>query len=149
MNFTGILGQLLGGGDVIKSLGDGLDKLVTSDEERLEKRNELLKAEREFDSLQLKLLADQNTAQTEVNKIEAANNNIFVAGWRPAIGWVGVLALFYQYLVYPLLTWLPIAKAPPPLDTGTLLTLITGMLGIAGMRSFDKLKGTDTKAVGN
>jgi len=47
------------------------------------------------------------------------------------------------------LTMLPIEKTPPSLETGPLFALITGMLGIAGMRSFDKFKGTDTKAVGN
>jgi hypothetical protein len=143
-----ILDMLVGGSDLVKSVGDGLDKLFTSDEERLEKKNELLKAQREFDSLQLKLLAEQNIAQTEVNKIEAASASIFVAGWRPAIGWVGVLALTYQFLLYPILQWLPIDKAPPLPDANTLFTLITGMLGIAGLRSFDKLKETDTKSVG-
>jgi hypothetical protein len=143
-----ILDWLVGGGDLVKSVGDGLDKVFTSDEERLEKRNELFKAEREFGALQLKLLAEQNIAQTEVNKIEAGSSSIFVAGWRPAIGWVGVLALSYQFLLYPLLQWLPIDKTPPVPDANVLFTLITGMLGIAGLRSFDKLKETDTKSVG-
>lgn len=134
---------------MVKSVGDGLDKLFTSDEERLEKRNELLKAERELDTLKLKLLADQNIAQTEVNKAEAANPGLFVAGWRPAVGWVGVLALSYQFLLYPILQWLPIDKQPPLPDNSLLFPLITGMLGIAGLRSFDKLKDKDTKSVGN
>lgn len=144
-----ILDWLVGGSDVVKSVGDSVDKIFTSDEERLEKRNELLKAELEFDSLQSKLLADQNIAQTEVNKTEASNPSIFVAGWRPAIGWIGALALGYQFIIYPLLLWLPIDKVPSLPDDNTLLTLITGMLGIAGLRSFDKLKGTDTKSIGS
>lgn len=144
-----ILDWLVGGSDVVKSVGDSVDKIFTSDEERLEKRNELLKAELEFDSLQSKLLADQNIAQTEVNKTEASNPSIFVAGWRPAIGWIGALALGYQFIIYPLLLWLPIDKVPSLPDDNTLLTLITGMLGIAGLRSFDKLKGKDTKSIGN
>ena len=144
-----ILDWLVGGSDVVKSVGESVDKIFTSDEERLEKRNELLKAELEFDSLQSKLLADQNIAQTEVNKTEASNPSIFVAGWRPAIGWIGALALGYQFIIYPLLLWLPIDKVPSLPDDNTLLTLITGMLGIAGLRSFDKLKGKDTKSIGN
>lgn len=144
-----ILDWLVGGGDIVKSVGDGLDNLFTSDEERMEKKNEILKAQNQFDSLQLKLLAEQNIAQTEVNKVEAGHASIFVSGWRPAIGWIGVLALSYQFLLYPILQWLPIDKQPPLPDANVLFTLVTGMLGIAGLRSFDKLKGTDSKSVGH
>lgn len=136
--------KLISGEGIVKSVGDALDGLVTSDEERLEKQFEIMKAEREFDYLESKLVADQNIAQTEINKEEARSGNLFVAGWRPAIGWIGVLALFYQFIVYPLLLWLPDVTAPKPIDADVLFTMITGMLGIAGMRSFDKLKKTDT-----
>ena len=98
-----ILDWLVGGGDIVKSVGDGLDNLFTSDEERMEKKNEILKAQSQFDSLQLKLLAEQNIAQTEVNKVEAGHASVFVSGWRPAIGWIGVLALSYQFILYPIL----------------------------------------------
>lgn len=139
--------KLLGGGDVVKSIGDTLDNLVTSDEERLEKQLEITKAEREFDYLEAKLISEQNIAQTAVNVAEAKSGNLFVAGWRPAIGWVGAIALFYQFIVYQLLLWLPNIEAPPHIESGELYTIITGMLGIAGMRSFDKLKKTDTTKV--
>ena len=141
--------KLLGGGEVVKSIGDTLDNLVTSDEERLEKQLEITKAKREFDYLESKLLADQNIAQTEINKEEARSGNTFVAGWRPAIGWIGATALFYQFILYPLLLWLPVDSHPKPMDADVLYTIITGMLGIAGMRSFDKMKKTDTKSVDN
>ena len=140
--------QLLGGADVIKSVGDTLDNLVTSDEERLEKQLELTKAERQFDYLQAQLVAQQNIAQTEINKEEARSSSVFVAGWRPAIGWIGAIALFYQFIVYPLLLWLPLQNPPAQMESDMLYTIITGMLGIAGMRSFDKMKKTDTKEVG-
>lgn len=143
MNF---LNTLFGGGDSVKAIGDTVDKLFTSDEERLEKQNEILKTNREYDLQENKLIAEQNIAQTEVNKVEAGSSSLFVAGWRPAIGWVGAIALFYQFIAYPLLLWLPLDKAPPtPMDYTMLYTLITGMLGIAGLRSYDKAKGTDTK----
>jgi hypothetical protein len=60
-----------------------------------------------------------------------------------------VLALAYQFLLYPLLQWLNITPQPTMPDANVLFTLITGMLGIAGMRFFDKYKGTDSKGVGN
>lgn len=140
--------KLMGGESVIKTVGDALDNLVTSDEERLEKEFEIMKANREFDYLESKLIADQNIAQTEINKEEARSGNLFVAGWRPAIGWIGAIALLYQFIIYPLLLWLPIEGNPPPqMEADILYTIITGMLGIAGMRSFDKLKNKDTKSV--
>lgn len=141
------ISQLLGAGDIVKSVGDTLDNLITSDEERLEKQNELVKAQREYDYLEAKLIAEQNIAQTEVNKEEARSGSFFIAGWRPAIGWIGAVALFYQFILYPLLLWLPVENPPEPLDYAMLYTIITGMLGIAGLRTLDKIKHTDTKTV--
>lgn len=139
---------IFGGGNIVKAVGDIVDDLITTDEERLEKQLELYKAEREYNYKESKLLAEENIAQAEVNKEEARSGSLFVAGWRPAIGWVGALALFYQFVLYPILLWIPGIKEPPaPLDYTMLYTLITGMLGIAGMRSYDKLKNTDTQRI--
>ncbi len=146
----GFLSELLGGGDLVKAVGETVDNLFTSDEERLELKNQQMKAEREFNLKERQILADQNIAQTKINIEEAKSGSFFVAGWRPAIGWVGALALFYQFILYPLLLWLPNVDNPPePLDYTMLYSLITGMLGIAGMRSFDKFKKTDTKKIKN
>lgn len=82
--------------------------------------------------------------QGKVNEVEAGSASFFVAGWRPAAGWLGVLGLSYQVLAWPFLVWfarileLP---EPPQIDTGVLLTIITGMLGLGGMRTFEKVKG--------
>lgn len=84
-------------------------------------------------------------SQNQVNQAEAANPSLFVSGWRPAIGWVCACALFYQYLVVPLAMWAtqwaghPFPK-PPVLDD-TLWQLMFGMLGMGGLRTFEKLKG--------
>jgi len=97
--------------------------------------------------------------QLEVNKIEAGHKSLFVAGWRPWIGWVGGMALAYQFVLYPLLMWAWVilqAKAiipvdidmPPVLDTGALFSIVTAMLGIGAMRSHDKKNGVDTSKVG-
>jgi hypothetical protein len=92
--------------------------------------------------------------QLDVNKVEAAHPSVFVSGWRPAIGWIGAISLGYQFVLHPFLLWgmvifdVPIAKAPPMLEPDMLYVIITGMLGIGGMRSYDKLKGKDTKQVG-
>lgn len=146
------IGQLLGAGDVIKSVGDAVDKFVTTDKERLELQIERDKAAQDHE-YRMELLDQQlDIAQTEVNKAEATNPSLFVAGWRPAIGWVCAAALAYQFMLYPLLSWFAVAvlvtdKAPPGLNMSELFPLIFGMLGIAGMRSFDKLKGIDTRQI--
>lgn len=94
------------------------------------------------------LAADTQLAQmqADVNKQEAASANIFVAGWRPFIGWVCGTGLLVQFLVGPLATWIAgLAGKPiqfPQLDLGTLLTLLLGMLGLGAMRSYDKVNGT-------
>jgi len=97
-------------------------------------------------------------AQLEVNKKEAQHKSIFVAGWRPFIGWAGGFSLVYAGIVYPLLLWVwailqatgkvPSEMTPPPqLESGILGSIITGMLGVGGMRSFDKAKGTETNKI--
>lgn len=88
-------------------------------------------------------------AQTEVNKAEAMNQNLFVSGWRPWIGWVCGVALAYQYVMTPIVMWLAsIAMIelpqPPKLDEA-LWQLMTGMLGIAGLRTYEKIKGVAAK----
>lgn len=78
-------------------------------------------------------------AQTDVNAVEAANPNIFVSGWRPCIGWIGALGLAYQYVFRPLAVGF-YGIGLPPLD-GSLMELVVGLLGLGGMRSWEKYKG--------
>lgn len=142
-----LLSALLKSGDTVSAVGDSLDALFTSDEERLEYQYELLKAQREFDYRVSQLIASQNNAQASVNRSEAGSSHLFVAGWRPAIGWVGTIALAYQFIVYPLLLWIYPDSAPPHMEADILYAMMTGMLGLAGMRSIDKFKRTDTKKI--
>lgn len=134
MNFFGI-------GTVIDSVGKIASDLITTDKERLD----MALREKELDQR-------LDIAQIEVNKAEAQHSSIFVAGWRPAIGWIGAAAMAYQFLLYPLLLWgwtwmqgigwIPRELQPPPvLDADQLWVILSGILGIAGMRSFEKTKG--------
>ena len=82
--------------------------------------------------------------QMEINKEEAKSGSLFVAGWRPAVGWICAVALSYQFVVRPLLAWYSLIAAipvPPELDIATLMTLLFGMLGMGGMRMYEKGKG--------
>ena len=84
--------------------------------------------------------------QLDINKNEATNDNVFVSGWRPFIGWICGSALAYSYIGYPLLMWAQTIWFPtiqPPLlgIDNMLYELLFGMLGLAGFRTFEKIKG--------
>lgn len=84
----------------------------------------------------LKLIELQN----EVNKIEAQHRSIFVAGWRPFIGWVCGLALLYNFVIRDLVAWIMPEIMPPALQMEHLITILMGMLGLGGLRTYEKLK---------
>ena len=128
-------------GGIVEAVGSVADSLFTSDEERARVQVEAYQAE-----------TNRLNGQLEVNKVEAAHSNIFVSGWRPAVGWVCVIALAYQFILYPLCTWgwsaaqaagwiVSTLSPPPLLDVEALMVLVTGMLGIAGARTYEKVKG--------
>jgi hypothetical protein len=78
--------------------------------------------------------------QSEINKVEAQHRTIFVAGWRPFIGWVCGIALAYNFVLRDLLIWfLGQEQVPPALQMEHLMTVLIGMLGLGGMRTFEKL----------
>lgn len=109
-----------------------------------EDKAERLKAEADF----LRMAADgelrQVIAQLEINAREAAHPSVFVAGWRPGFGWAGVAGFTYATILQPALSWVAAIQgwpAPPALNLDLLWVVITGMLGIGGLRTFEKAKG--------
>jgi hypothetical protein len=89
-------------------------------------------------------LQSADLAQMEVNKTEAASASAFVAGWRPAIGWICAAALGFEFVISPLAQWIgfmagyPIPK--PPTLSENLWELLAGILGLGALRSFEKIK---------
>ena len=83
------------------------------------------------------------TEQTKINAEEAKSDNLFVSGWRPSVGWVCSLGLFYSALLQPILKAFNINA--PITDTSVLMQMLFALLGIAGMRSWEKSKGVATK----
>ena len=93
----------------------------------------------------LKMAQRQADGQMEINKEEARSASLFVAGWRPAVGWVCVLGLGYEFLLRPigiwaLAVWNPGGPIPPSLGD-VLVELVCAMLGVGALRSFDKSRG--------
>ena len=79
--------------------------------------------------------------QSEINKVEAQHRTIFVAGWRPFIGWVCGVALAYNFVLRDMLIWfIGPEQVPPALQMEHLMTVLIGMLGLGGMRTFEKFK---------
>jgi len=147
------LTALLGGGDTVKVVGDTLEKLFTNDDAR-EKALEMQKAQQAFDLEIAKLESQALTNQTDINKIEANNPSVFVSGWRPFVGWICAFALAYVGILEPMIRFVAEVMfgykgSFPVIDSTITMQVLLGMLGLSGMRSFDKLKGTDTKQVGN
>lgn len=106
--------------------------------------NSRAKAAEEYQRAILEAANKADADQREINKVEAASGSTFVAGWRPAIGWVCALALAFQYLIRPLFLWAggiwwPQLPPLPGLDEN-LWQLMFGMLGMGGLRTFEKVK---------
>jgi hypothetical protein len=86
-----------------------------------------------------------NLAQIDLNKQEAAHQSMFVAGWRPFVGWTCGVALAYHFLIAPLLGFMlvlyGIDTPMPEFEFSQLSTILMGMLGLGGLRSYEKMKG--------
>ena len=128
-----VLGKIFGG-DTLKTVGTVIDDLHFSGEEK-----EKLK-------LQMKEIdAKLKEKQLDINKVEAGHRSIFVSGWRPFLGWISGLSIGYVYLFQPLLDMIlqmfGVEVNWVVLDLGQLMPLILGMLGLWGLRSFEKAKG--------
>jgi hypothetical protein len=83
-------------------------------------------------------------AQTDINLEEAKNPNLFVSGWRPFVGWICGFSLGWQFIGSPIFEWIVKLTGKniiaPSLDTGSLITVLFALLGIGGMRTFEKTK---------
>ena len=113
-------------GKIIDKVAGHVDKFTLDKEEKAE------------------LIQEINKAQIEVNKIEAGQTNVFVSGWRPFVGWTCGIALCYHFVLQPFLMFVLSSTGNPMelpvFDMSTLTTVLLGMLGLGGMRSFEKIK---------
>lgn len=126
-------------------LGTVLDKVLPDPQAQADAKLKVLEMAQKGELAVLD--ADLNLAlgQIEVNKVEAGTD-VFRGGWRPATGWTCVGGLAYNFILQPLLPWTLRAfgvEVPdmPTIDNDTLMLLLTGMLGLGGLRTFERIKG--------
>lgn len=126
-----ILSNLLGANitDPIEAIGNAIDKVTTTDEERLQAQAVLERLRQKPGALQV-----------ELNKVEASHRSVFVAGWRPFIGWVCGMGLAFVFLVNPILQWATGDKGPD-LPFEAMSELILALLGMGALRSAEKITG--------
>lgn len=137
--------DLTGIGSVFDFGGKLIDKLFPDPAARDAAKFRMLELQESGELKELEALTSSDRNQTEVNLQDAKSERMLQYGWRPFIGWVCGAALCYQFLARPLLTWAGApwgVQAAPGLEMDSLITLLTGMLGLAGMRSLDKRRGS-------
>lgn len=108
------------------------------------------KAEAELELMKLTQAGDLQVIlkQLEINAQEAASPSLFVAGWRPFVGWLCGLGLGYATIIHNILEWVANIQSwpvPPAVDTDTLLYVLGALLGVAGLRTYEKSKGIAAK----
>lgn len=120
--------------ELIKPVSKILDKFVVDKDLKVKLEHEI-KTE----------IQRANLAQIEVNKAEAQHRSVFVAGWRPFIGWTCAVAMAYHFVMQPIIVFSLSANGVdyslPEFDMASLMTVVLGILGLGGMRSFEKYKG--------
>jgi hypothetical protein len=113
-----------------------LDRVLPDPAQQAAAKLELMKLQQNGELAQI-------TGQMDINKVEAASSSLFVSGWRPSIGWVCGAGFAVQFVIGPLAEWgAALAGHPvkfPQMDTGTMMPLLLGMLGLGGLRTAEKL----------
>ena len=93
-------------------------------------------------AIEMKLI-EASTMQQQINMKEAEHSSMFVAGWRPFVGWICGLGCAYSFLLQPFITWIAMAFGGMPfpvLDMASLMGLLMGMLGLGGLRTYEKVR---------
>jgi hypothetical protein len=130
---------------LIPVIGGILEKVIPDPQTAADAKIKMLELAQKGELAVLDAETKLALGQLEVNKVEAGTD-MFRGGWRPATGWACVFGLVYQFLIQPILPWLVAVfggSVPPlpPIDNETLMVLLTGMLGLGSLRTFERIKG--------
>ena len=123
---------------ILPNIGYVVGRFLPEDKEAAEK------AKREIESNLTEHLAKIDLAQLEINKAEGQHRSIFVAGWRPFLGWTCGFALAYTYVIQPMASFIlgqtGYLIQLPEVDMALMMPVLLGMLGLGGLRTFEKFK---------
>lgn len=137
-------------GELLKAGIDIINKFIPDKDLAAKLQQELLLKGLEIDRQYLDVAAAEAAQQASINQTEAASTNIFVAGWRPFIGWVCGAGFAYQFMVYPTVQWWIAFKklevVAPPTLSGVLMELTFALLGLGAMRTYEKVRNIGSKA---
>ncbi len=127
-------------------IGKVLDRILPDKEAAEAAKLRVLELTQQGELAELDADVKLAVGQMQVNAQEAQHSSIFVAGWRPFVGWVCGLALAYHFIAQPFANWIAFLagtdlKGMPEMDMGELMTVLLGMLGLGGMRSYEKRNG--------
>jgi hypothetical protein len=130
---------------LIPAITSIIDKVIPDPTEAANAKLKAMEMAQNGELKQLEADVELAKGQMAINQIEAAQDN-FRGGWRPAVGWVCVVGLFYQFLLQPLLPWIVavfgISVPPlPAIDTESLMVLLFGILGLGSLRTMERVKG--------
>lgn len=122
-----------------------VDKLIPDKEAAAKAKLELMKLEQQGQLSELQAMVEMTKAQSAVNQQEAAHKSIFVAGWRPWIGWMCGVGIFWMFVGEPIASYIIAITMSdvtlPETDFSYLFELVLAMLGMGGLRTYEKLKG--------
>lgn len=137
MGISNIVGAALGSGVTgpLDAISRIINSVYTTEGQTMDKER-----------LMAEIMQRPDIVQMEINKIEAQHRSVFVAGWRPFVGWVCGFALAYHYILRDVIMWLMTAfavvfPAPPQFDLSDLIYVLGGLLGMGSLRTFEKIKG--------
>lgn len=138
---------LLGG--LFDLAGKVFDKIFPNPAQAAEAKLKLFELQQTGELKVLEAETQLAMGQMEINKVEAGSDSFFKSGWRPAVGWICVFGLFYQFVFLPFASFFlelnGVTAKMPTMDLNTLMTLLFGLLGLGGYRTIEKLKGVSNK----
>ena len=125
----GFLSKLIGGGitETAKGLAGVVNQFMETPDEK-----------HAAEIVNRKLQARPDELQAEINRIEAGHRSLFVAGWRPAVGWICVFALGWGWIIAPVVQFIWPGRELPAIEIGQAISLIMAMLGMGALRSYEK-----------
>jgi len=132
----GFFSRIFGGPaiDAVSAVGNVVDQLFTSDEEKAQAA-----------ILMAKIRQKPQLLQAEINRVEAGHRSLFVAGWRPFIGWVCGVGFLWAFLLHPLFEWFVLLRGldiiAPAIVTDNMMELVLALLGLGTLRSLEKMSG--------